>query len=121
VSGRIVKEVLEHAPEDLTPAQMLVYVALAEDARDHGAHARQARYESSLNALMRRTRLKSGTVRNALAELVGRGLIIPLNGRARPGLVQHYQLPELLEHHRGTAVADAPANDDQHDGEASAW
>lgn len=105
MSGQIVNEVLEHAPEDLTPAQMLVLLSLAEDAREKGANARQARYHSSVEHLTRRTRLKAGTVRNALAELVSRGLIVPLNGRARPGIVQHYRLPELLEHHRTTTAA----------------
>lgn len=105
MSGQIVKEVLENAPEDLTAAQMLVLLSLAEDARERGPHARQARYESSVDALMRRTRLKAGTVRNALAELVRRGLLIPLNGRARPGIVQHYRLPEYHEHHRRTTAA----------------
>lgn len=105
MSGAIVKEVLEHAPEDLTAAQMLVFVSLAEDAREKGTYARQARYESSVDDLMRRTRLKAGTVRNALAELVRRGLLVPLNGRARPGIVQHYRIPVLYEHHRRTTAA----------------
>lgn len=113
MSGAIVNEVLEHAPEDLTAAQMLVLVALAEDARERGPYARQSRFESSVENLMRRTRLKAGTVRNALAELVGRGLIAPLNGRARPGIVQHYRIAQLAEHHRRTTAAGDFTADEQ--------
>jgi len=105
VSGKLVNEVLENAPDDLTAAQMLVLVALAEDARERGPYARQARFESSADDVVRRTRLKPGTVRNVLAQLVHRGLIVPLNGRARPGIVQHYRLTELYPHHRQATTA----------------
>lgn len=100
MSGRLVDEVLECAPDDLTSAQMLLLVALAEDARERD---RIARFETSVVDLQRRTRLKSGTVRNGLSALVSRGLITPLH-RARLGTVQHYRLSPLHEHHRGSTI-----------------
>lgn len=110
MSGKLVNEVLEHAPGDLTPAQMLVLISLAEDAREKGPNARRATFESSVEDIVRRTRLKHGTVRNALAELVGRGLLVPLNGRVQRGTVQHYALPALHEHHRGASTT--PVDDE---------
>lgn len=96
MSGKLVSEVLENAPADLTSAQMLVLVSLAEDARDN---TRTATFETSLTDLCRRTRCTSGTVRNALSELSRRGLIKPQH-KAHKGLVQHYYLAPLSEHHR---------------------
>lgn len=96
MSGAMVGEVLEHAPIDLTPAQMLVLLSLAEDAR---TNTRTATYETSLTDLCRRTRCTSGTVRNALSELAKRGLIKPQH-KARTGIVQHYYIAPLDEHQR---------------------
>lgn len=96
MAGRIVKEVLEHAPIDLTPLQMLVLVSLAEDAREN---TRIARYETSVLDLQRRTRSTSGTIRNALGELSRRGLIKPLH-KARIGIVQNYYVSPMDEHTR---------------------
>lgn len=100
MSGTIVGEALEHAPSDLTTAQLLVLVALAEDARDKGPYARQARIGASVAALMRRTRLSESGVKNALGELKRRGLIVPLIPQARLGKAQNYYLPKLEKHHR---------------------
>ena len=103
MSGRIVGEVLEYAPCDLTGAQLLVLVSVAEDARDRD---RLARY-SDLESIVRRTRLKPGTARNALSILVRRGLLIPTKGRVQRGRDhQEYQLPKLDEHHRDTTIGD---------------
>lgn len=96
MSGKLVRDVLDHAPEDLTSAQMLVLIALAETARDSD---RIARYQTSVKDIAWRTRCSQGTVRNALSALAARALIRPLL-KARIGIVQHYQIAELHEHHR---------------------
>lgn len=96
MSGRIVGEILDNAPEDLTDAEMLVLIAVGEDARDRD---RLARY-SDLENLTRRTRKKPGTIKNALSELVRRGLLKPAGGPAHRGRHQEYRVTELYEHHR---------------------
>lgn len=108
MSGRIVGEVLDNAPEDLTNAELLVLVAIAEDARDRDRRAAFSDTES----LVRRSRQKPGTVRNALSSLVQRGLIVPQVDRVhRGGRHQEYTIVKLEHHHRaalhavnGTAV-----------------
>jgi hypothetical protein len=100
MSGRIVGEVLDHAPEDLRGAEFLTLLAIAEDASDKD---RRARF-SDLENLTRRTRQSPGTIRNALSTLARRGLIIPIH-RARPGTHQEYLVAELYEHHRHTTVS----------------
>jgi DNA-binding MarR family transcriptional regulator len=97
VSGRIVGEILDNAPADLTPAELLVLVAIGEDARDRD---RIAQY-SDLESLVRRTRLKPGTVRNALSSLARRALIRPLKDRVhRGGNHQEYAVERLTHAHR---------------------
>lgn len=99
MSGRIVGEVLDYAPEDLTDAEMLVLLAVAEDARDRDRHAAY----SDVETLVRRTRKKPGTVRNALSSLVGRGILVPQHDRVRRGgKHQEYVVTKLLPHHRET-------------------
>lgn len=97
MSGRIVGEVAENAPEDLTTAEFLVLLILAEDAHDKTRHAAY----SDVATLVRKTRLRPGTIRNALAELTRRGLIRPTRQRvARGGHHQEYDVPRLEPHHR---------------------
>lgn len=98
MSGRLVGEVLDYAPADLTPAETLVLVALAEAAKDRD---RTARFQCSVDVLATRTRLSSGTVRNALSHLTRRGLIRPLiKGVSRGGRHQEYELARLETRHR---------------------
>jgi DNA-binding MarR family transcriptional regulator len=97
MSGRIVGEVFDNAPESLRSAEFLVLLALAEDARDRD---RLARF-SDANTLTTRTRLAPGTVRNALAVLTRRGLIKPTR-RAQTGTHQEWQITELYDYHRST-------------------
>lgn len=97
MSGRIVGEVLDHAPDDLTDAELLVLLAIAEDARDRD---RLARY-SDLETLVTRARKRPGTVKNALSELARRGLIKP-GSQAHRGRHQEYRITELHAHHRVT-------------------
>lgn len=97
MSGRIVGDVLNHAPDDLTTAELLVLVAIGEDARERD---RVAKF-SDLESLVRRTRLKPGTIRNALSVLARRGLIVPLKAHVRRGgHHQEYQVAKLDNDHR---------------------
>lgn len=96
MSGRIVGEVLDHAPHDLTTAELLVLIAVAEDARDRDRHARY----SDLATIVYRTRLAPGTVKNALSNLTKRALLKPANGPAYKGRHQEYRVTELYPHHR---------------------
>lgn len=97
MSGRLVGEVLDHAPTDLRPAELLVLIVLAEDARDTD---RRSRF-SDVGSICHRARVAPGSARNALSELVRRGLLIPLHERARIGLHQEYRIPDL-KHARHT-------------------
>lgn len=102
MSGRLVGEVLDHAPQDLTPADMLVLVALADDARDKD---RIARFKSSTEALAYRTRLSPGTIRNTISKLVQRGLIRPLLTNVhRGGKHQEYEIAKLSQSHRFATI-----------------
>lgn len=97
MSGRIADDVLDHAPEDLTQAELMVLVAVALDARESD---RIARF-SDVETLVRRTRLKPGTVRNALSVLVRRALIAPTKDRVhRGGAHQEYVVAKLAHGHR---------------------
>lgn len=97
MSGRIVGEILDNAPEDLTLSELLILLAIGEDARDRD---RLAKY-SDLETLIRRTRVKPGTARNALSELARRGLIVPQIQRVhRGGAHQEYVVPKLTHAHR---------------------
>lgn len=97
MSGRIVGEVLNNAPDDLTNAELLVLIAIAEDARERD---RLAKF-SDVESLVRRTRLKPGTIRNALAALARRALIVPTRDRVNRGTHhQEYRVAQLDESHR---------------------
>lgn len=104
MSGRLADEILDHAPADLSPAEMLVLVALALDARESD---RQARFHCSTDDLVRRTRLKAGTVRNAISSLCARGLIRRVHERVhKGGKHQEYILAKLGQRHRFATIHD---------------
>jgi predicted transcriptional regulator len=94
VSGRIVGEVLDHAP-DLPETEWRVLIALAEDANDRD---RIARY-SSTERLSERVRRARGSVHNALSNLAAKGIIRPLL-KAHRGRIQHYEIARLSADHR---------------------
>lgn len=97
MSGRIADEVYDNAPEDLTQAELSVLVILALDARER---TRRASY-SDVESIVRKSRLKPGTVRNALSVLSQRALIKPVHDRVqRGGYHQEYDLVPLQHHHR---------------------
>jgi hypothetical protein len=98
MSGRLVGEMFRCAPADLTPAERLVLLALANLARDSDRTARQG---SDANSLAYMTCLGVGTVRNALSSLTNRAIIQPLH-KARKGLSQDYRITPLSEHHRAS-------------------
>lgn len=99
MSGKLVKEVLDFAPYDLTPHELLVLVSLAESARDAD---RSARFTTSCEAIADRIRSTPGSVRNALMRLRKRGLIVPLHEKCRRGMAQQYAISPL---HEGTRKA----------------
>lgn len=117
MSGRIVAEVLDYAPEDLTIAQRFVLVALAESARDQGPTARVSR--TNTTKIAQQTGIAPGTVRNALSELARRGLIRPQHEHSKVGrgrLAQDYRIHQLEAHHRAVAAPPkaSPGGDAEH-------
>lgn len=97
MSGRIADEVYDNAPDDLTQAELTVLVVLALDAREK---TRRASY-SDVETIVRKSRLKPGTVRNALSTLSQRALIKPVHDRVhRGGYHQEYDVAVLAHHHR---------------------
>lgn len=101
MSGRLVGEVIEHAPSDLRPLDWAVLICLAESAR---WSTRTATYDTSATALAHRARSTPGSVRNALSRLTQRGLIRPIRGRANRDKVQHYELARLSSAHRFATI-----------------
>lgn len=100
MSGRIVGEVLDHAPTDLTLAERFVLVAIAENAREKDRRAQGC----DVSSLAYRTTLKPGTVRNALSELTRRALVKPLIAQVyKGGKHQEYEVTKLYPHHRNTS------------------
>ena len=113
MSGRLVGSWLDNAPEDLTTAELLVGLALAEDARDTD---RRARF-SDVKSLTHRTRLAPGTIRNALSELGKRGLIVAEVSNVHRG-DQEYTVTKLQPHLAGRSnvssasdTGESPTND----------
>jgi DNA-binding MarR family transcriptional regulator len=100
MSGRLVKEVLENAPDDLTPLELLVLVSIAESSRDGDRSTRGS--AGSAEAIAFRVRSSAGSVRNVLSRLSARALIKPLHERTARGRAQQYRLSELHEWHRET-------------------
>lgn len=97
MSGRIVGEVLDHAPVDLTQLERLVLVALAESARDT---TRIATHKTTRQALADRCTTTPATVKNVLRVLRDRGLIEPQFDAVHRGQAQHYRIPKLTPSHR---------------------
>ena len=105
MSGRLVGEVLNHAPTDLRPLDFMVLIALAEAAHDKD---RTARHDSSAESLAYRVRPPStpSSIRNSLQRLKERGLIRPVIARPSRGQQQNWIITKLSEHHRdGTPLA----------------
>jgi len=99
MSGKIVGEVFRCAPADLTPAERLVLLSLADKVFGGGAGDRTARTSTAVVA--DECGLSIGSVRNALSSLARRSLVVPLH-KASKGHSQDYRLTELSEHHRAS-------------------
>jgi hypothetical protein len=99
VSGRIVGEVMHHAPEDLPRLDYLVLLCLAEDAHDKD---RTARKECSAELIAYKVRPPStqASVRQALKRLKDRGLIRPVHRVVGPGKQQNWIVAKLSSYHR---------------------
>jgi len=100
MSGRLVREVLEHAPHTLTRLELLVLVSLAESANDRDRTTYGS--QSAATVIAHRVRSSPATVRNALGALRQRALIKPVHGATHPGRAQQYVISELHEYHRDT-------------------
>ena len=100
MSGKLVKEVLDNAPETLRLAERLVLVVIAENANEH---TREARSLSTAD-LCHRTGLKPNSVTRALQRLTRHGVDVrvPIGKDRRgapvyavPGERRQYRLPEF--------------------------
>lgn len=98
MSGRIVGEVLNHAPADVKGLDLLVLVSLAETAHDKDRTASDG--DQTAEAIAYRVRSTPSSVRNALARLSRRGLIRPVLARVGPGKAQNWVIPKLSDYHR---------------------
>jgi DNA-binding MarR family transcriptional regulator len=101
----MVGEVLDHAPNDLRPLELLVLIALAEAAHDTD---RTAIKNSSADAIAYRIRSTPGSVRNALVRLKSRGLIRPKHSKIHTGQSQNWTLTKLSDHHREATIRADP-------------
>ena len=97
MSGRIVGEVLHHAPDDLPRLDFTVLICLAEDAHDKD---RTARNECSDAILAYKARSTPSSVRNALQRLKKRALIRPVHTRVHKGQQQNWTITKLSDYHR---------------------
>ena len=105
MSGRLVGEVLNHAPTDLRPLDLLVLISLAESARERD---RTATEDSSSEAIAYRVRSTPGSVRQSILRLKQRGLIRPARTKIHRGQVQHWTITELSDYHREGARPGPP-------------
>lgn len=101
---RLIIEVLDHAPAELTPAELLVLVAIARDADDTTREA-----EPGMRRLARITRLEPDSVRRVLQRLRDRKLElrqpVGIDGRGQPvvawnGHRTSYKLPFFMADRR---------------------
>ncbi len=97
MSGRIVGEVLHHAPDDLPSLDFKVLICLAEDAHDKD---RIAANECSAEVLAYKARSTPASVRQALKRLKDRGLIRPVHSRVFTGKQQNWIVSRLSSYHR---------------------
>ena len=96
---------LNHAPGDLKPLELLVLVALAESAHDTD---RTAIKDSSADAIAYRVRSTPGSVRNVLVKLRMRGLIRPVHSKVHKGQTQNWIVAHLSSHHREAQIRPDP-------------
>ena len=113
---KLITEVLDHAPDDITSAELVVLLVLAENGRDSTREA-----FPGMDVLTRRSRLSPDGVRKALQRLAKRGLEVRVAiGEDRlgrpvysfPGRQTTYRLPAFERRDAGTAKGgtDVPPN-----------
>ena len=107
MSGRLVGEVLNYAPRDLTHLELLCLVSLAESARDT---TRTATYETSCEQIADRIASTPASVKSALYSLRHRGLIVGIHEKPRRGLAQEYRIPKMTEATKKALVPINPLN-----------
>jgi hypothetical protein len=110
MSGRLVKDVLQYAPTDLTDKERLVLIALAEDARDRDRIARFIKLEHIADY----ARISTGTARNILSRLTNRALIQPTISHANKGRRQQYRIALLTPSHRDATIRKASSSEMTH-------
>jgi DNA-binding MarR family transcriptional regulator len=94
MSGRLVGEVLKYAPADLTQLEMLVLVSLADSVKNGD---RTAKFYASNDHIADRVRSTPASVRNVIAKLVQRGLIVPQIEKCHRGVAQQYEITHMSE------------------------
>lgn len=102
VSGRLVEEVLDYAPDDLPKLDLLVLVALAAEARDTDRTAKGK--HTGAEAIARRVRSTPSSVSNALGRLRQRALIRPVHAKVHRGQQQNWIITKLSDYHREGAT-----------------
>jgi hypothetical protein len=80
MSIRVMAWAFHDSPADLSPAQVLVLVALADAADDTGAVRYLPEEERSQDALAAKCRMSKRTLQRALSELIARGLVVATKG-----------------------------------------
>lgn len=110
MSGRLVKNVLQYAPVDLTDKERLVLIALAEDARERDRIARFITVEEIADY----AQISTGTVRNILSRLTARALVQPTLSHANKGRRQQYRIAFLTPEHRAATIRKASSPEMTH-------
>lgn len=105
MSGRIVGEILDNAPEDLTQLELLVLIALAETAKDT---TRTATFGTSCEQIAHRIRSTPASVKSTLFRLRHRGLIVGVHDKPRKGLAQEYTIPTTTKATRTAVLSGDP-------------
>lgn len=123
VGIRLIVEVLDHAPAELTPQERLLLVALAEAARDDTRMC-----WPGMETLTRRMGLSARTVREVLAGLAQRGYDVRIpagtdkNGKptyTHTGRATTYRLPRFPRRRHDPAALEAAEFRHLHEGKAA--
>jgi hypothetical protein len=115
---RMMVEILDHAPPELSPAERLVLIAIAEDARDGGSRT----CSPGVDMLCRRTGLSEEGLRKVFQRLAKHGLEIRVaigkgkSGRlvfAKPGVRTTYRVPVFVAEEGGEWQDEKPEDWDE--------
>lgn len=115
---RMMVEILDHAPPELSPAERLVLIAIAEDARDGGTRT----CSPGVDMLCRRTGLSEEGLRKVFQRLAKHGMEIRValgkgkSGRlvfAKPGVRTTYRIPVFVADEAGERQDEKPEGRDE--------